>query len=62
MQSLFFWNDIYESAFENRLYVIVVLGRKQPAVAVSLLNFEPKVSKFPVIKSDFSDFITHTTM
>ena len=30
-------------------FAIVALGRKQPAMAVSLLNFEPKVSKFPVI-------------
>ena len=35
--------------FKNRLCFIVALGCKQPAMAVSLLNFEPQVSKFPVI-------------
>jgi len=39
MQSLFFWNDIYESTFEKRLCFIVAEGRQQPCKASLMAKF-----------------------
>ena len=45
----------------ERIFLIVALGRKQPAKAVSLLKLEPKVSSFPVLESVITDSSAHAT-